>query len=339
MNYIWNSQVIGSDGTPLVDGKIFVYKHNTSELANTYKDFEGHLNTNPVILDSLGHCNIIVDYGYYDLIIKDKNDQLQFSILNVSYSDSGISPETIEIVAGDNIRVSQDENVYTISLGDNVLGSISNLALQVGRFDTTKQDKLTAGDHITIDDNVISVNEDFYTVSESDNIFSTKTQVQQIVGQIQDRLNTKQNTLLPGDGISITAQDVISTKYKPWSYKEMRLDTQNEQYLFTVGDLRFYGYYDSSTSFRLRVYSTGRTLYYDAVNALTGASNYSTTISPIVERNLSFLFNSSYPYNKILNWIGESSSSFQNFIMQSEVEVYLAKNGTTVFYKYKLFEE
>lgn len=322
MNYIWNSQVIGSDGTPLVDGKIFVYKHNTSELANTYKDFEGHLNTNPVILDSLGHCNIIVDYGYYDLIIKDKNDQLQFSILNVSYSDSGISPETIEIVAGDNIRVSQDENVYTISLGDNVLTSISNLALQVARFDTTKQDKLTAGDHITIDDNVISVNEDFYTVSESDNIFSTKTQVQQIVGQIQDRLNTKQNTLLPGDGISIV-NDVISA-VKTWHKKD--INATSDTLLFDLEDVYFYSYWDSGVNFRLKVVKKTDvdTLYCKEINLRTGqVENFTLG----VDKALGLSFTNSYPYNSIkflVNKPGETTYQI------TEIEfMYL---GTTLYY-------
>lgn len=52
-------QIFGSDGTPLVGGKIYTYSAGTTTPLATYTDSGGGTaNTNPIILDSLGQANI-----------------------------------------------------------------------------------------------------------------------------------------------------------------------------------------------------------------------------------------------------------------------------------------
>jgi hypothetical protein len=52
-------QIFGTDGTPLVGGKIYTYSAGTTTPLATYTDSGGlTANTNPIILDSLGQANI-----------------------------------------------------------------------------------------------------------------------------------------------------------------------------------------------------------------------------------------------------------------------------------------
>lgn len=114
MNYLLQPiiQIEDSNGKPLVGGKVYVYKHGITPpvLADTYSDFSSHLNTNPIILDSLGHCTIIAEADtLYDVIIKDSNDLLQFSIVNASViggsGDITIENPPVEVKAGNGLKV------------------------------------------------------------------------------------------------------------------------------------------------------------------------------------------------------------------------------------------
>lgn len=87
MNYLISQflQLLDNDGNPLTGGKIFVYKRGLPELADVYLDFEGHLNTNPVILDSTGHATVIVDEGrFYDVIVQNRDGEQMWSMNNVT---------------------------------------------------------------------------------------------------------------------------------------------------------------------------------------------------------------------------------------------------------------
>lgn len=120
-------QIENSDGKPLEGGKVYVYKLGITPpvLADTYFDFQDHLNTNPIILDSLGHCTIIAeDDTAYDVIIKNKDDELQFSIHNATViGGSGditiINPE-VSVIAANGLKAEKetllDESIqYTVS--------------------------------------------------------------------------------------------------------------------------------------------------------------------------------------------------------------------------------
>lgn len=64
---------IDSNGLPLDGGMIHCYEAGTTTRAETYRDSEGSLNENPVVLDSRGCAKIWIDDGKkYDFVIEDK---------------------------------------------------------------------------------------------------------------------------------------------------------------------------------------------------------------------------------------------------------------------------
>lgn len=79
-------QIFGSDGLPLVGGKIYTYAGGTSTPIATYTDFgAGTANTNPIILDSLGQANIwLINTTSYKFIVRDANDVLLYTVDNIS---------------------------------------------------------------------------------------------------------------------------------------------------------------------------------------------------------------------------------------------------------------
>lgn len=134
MNYLLSQviQIVNSDGNPEVNGKIYVYDHDLGTLADTYSDFEGHLNTNPVILDSLGHCVMIADETkYYDVIIKDRNDNLMFSLQKVSCvgGSGGVAPTPVDfdIIGGIDLAVKKErllDDTLRFTVGVNTSSTI-----------------------------------------------------------------------------------------------------------------------------------------------------------------------------------------------------------------------
>jgi hypothetical protein len=78
-------QIFGTDGAPLVGGKIFTYLAGTSTPAATYTDFgAGTANTNPIILDSYGQANIwLLTSTSYKFIVKTATDVLLYTVDNI----------------------------------------------------------------------------------------------------------------------------------------------------------------------------------------------------------------------------------------------------------------
>jgi len=79
-------QIFGTDGLPLVGGKIFTYAAGTSTPIATYTDSSaGTANTNPIILDSLGQANIwLINTTAYKFVVKDADDVLLYTVDNIS---------------------------------------------------------------------------------------------------------------------------------------------------------------------------------------------------------------------------------------------------------------
>ncbi|MBR6457074.1 MAG: hypothetical protein IKS71_00620, partial [Bacteroidales bacterium] len=137
-------------GTPLVGAKIYVYLSNSTTLATTYSDFQSHLNPNPVITDALGHATVIADDSTaYDVEIRDSCGVLLMSQKNLTVGGSGGGSGDIPVEAGYGIEVVRTEGAYTVSVDTDVVATHDDL---VG-----KQDRLSAGDNIAIENNVVSV--------------------------------------------------------------------------------------------------------------------------------------------------------------------------------------
>ena len=79
-------QIFGSDGLPLVGGKIYTYAGGTSTPIATYTDYTAATaNTNPIILDSYGQANIwLVNTTTYKFIVKDADDVLLYTVDNIA---------------------------------------------------------------------------------------------------------------------------------------------------------------------------------------------------------------------------------------------------------------
>lgn len=79
-------QIFGSDGLPLVGGKIYTYAGGTSTPIATYTDYTAATpNTNPIILDSLGQANIwLLNTTSYKFIVKTATEVLLYTVDNIA---------------------------------------------------------------------------------------------------------------------------------------------------------------------------------------------------------------------------------------------------------------
>lgn len=79
-------QFFGTDGLPLVGGKLYTYAAGTTTPLATYTDYTGNTsNTNPVILDSNGQANVwLPDTTGYKYILKDADDVTLYTVDYVS---------------------------------------------------------------------------------------------------------------------------------------------------------------------------------------------------------------------------------------------------------------
>lgn len=67
-------QFFDSNGDPLVGGLLYTYEAGTTTPRATMKNAEGEYNTNPVVLDANGYCDIWLDDGGYKFVLCDPND-------------------------------------------------------------------------------------------------------------------------------------------------------------------------------------------------------------------------------------------------------------------------
>jgi hypothetical protein len=79
-------QFFGTDGLPLVGGKLYTYAAGTTTPLATYTDYTGATsNTNPVILDSNGQANVwLADTTNYKFILKTSTEVLLYTTDYVS---------------------------------------------------------------------------------------------------------------------------------------------------------------------------------------------------------------------------------------------------------------
>jgi len=79
-------QIYGSDGNPLVGGKIYTYAAGTTTPLATYTDAgAGTANTNPIILNSLGQANIwLTPSSSYKFSVYTSADVLLYTVDNIT---------------------------------------------------------------------------------------------------------------------------------------------------------------------------------------------------------------------------------------------------------------
>ena len=91
---VLKQQFFDSNGDPLVGGKLYTYAAGTTTPKVTYKDRDAsQANTNPIILDARGECDVWIS-GVYKFVLKDANDATFWSVDKVTGQ-----PQAIESVA------------------------------------------------------------------------------------------------------------------------------------------------------------------------------------------------------------------------------------------------
>lgn len=74
-----------ASGVPLAGGKLFSYEAGTTTPKTTYTDRAAlSPNTNPIILDANGECDVWINSGYFKFILKDSTDVIQWTKDQVS---------------------------------------------------------------------------------------------------------------------------------------------------------------------------------------------------------------------------------------------------------------
>jgi hypothetical protein len=77
-------QFFNTDGSPLSGGKLYSYIAGTTTPKATYKDkIASEFNTNPIILDSRGECDIWLHTGSYKFVLKDSADSIIWTEDNI----------------------------------------------------------------------------------------------------------------------------------------------------------------------------------------------------------------------------------------------------------------
>lgn len=117
------AQFFDASGSPLVGGKVFTYAAGTTTPLETYTDETGTTpNTNPVILDSRGECNLwFSPASSYKVVLKSATDVLQWTVDNIS------TYGTLASQNSNNVAITGG-TITGVTLTVNVVGDVSGNA-------------------------------------------------------------------------------------------------------------------------------------------------------------------------------------------------------------------
>lgn len=165
-------QLEDTNGQTLVNGKLFVYNHDTDILATIYKDFNGGAQTNPAILDELGTTIIIANNETtYDIEVYDKDDNFVLSRKMVlANGGSGGSSQGNTYNAGVDIQIRQispnnalidvvnngcSNTNYGFAIGNNT--SANNYGISFGINTTANQYGVAGGSYTSASNGAVVV--------------------------------------------------------------------------------------------------------------------------------------------------------------------------------------
>lgn len=111
-------QFFGTDGLPLVGGKLYTYAAGTTTPIATYTDnTQATLNTNPVILDSAGQANVwLTDSVTYKYVLKTPADVTLFTVDYVSVPATATSFASPPPIGSDVPNVGTFTNLNVVDL-------------------------------------------------------------------------------------------------------------------------------------------------------------------------------------------------------------------------------
>jgi hypothetical protein len=117
------AQFFDASGTPLVGGKVYTYAAGTTTPLETYTDESGVTpNTNPVILDSRGECNLwFSTASSYKVVLESATGTLQWTVDNIS------TYGTLASQNSNNVNITGG-TITGVTLTVNVVGDVSGNA-------------------------------------------------------------------------------------------------------------------------------------------------------------------------------------------------------------------
>lgn len=144
-----NKQFQGRDGLNLVAGILRVYLNGTDDNATTYKNFDGGLNENDIVLDNDGRAVVIVDSSMtYRLEVRDRSGDLLWTTTGLvpggGYIDEGISGLNYndEAEAHKFVKsVSEANGVISVERGQPVIGDVNGLQTALDDKESTSNKK------------------------------------------------------------------------------------------------------------------------------------------------------------------------------------------------------
>jgi len=153
-------QFLDQNGDPYAGGKLYTYESGTTTPQTTYSDEAGTPNTNPIILDSAGRCDLWLDPALtYTLTLKDSADVLVKTWDNVDGVVSGsVGVTSVNTLTGDVVLAAEDIGFTTGTAatwfsGDDVAEALDSLINKIdlpGDLVTASQVPITdAGDYYT----------------------------------------------------------------------------------------------------------------------------------------------------------------------------------------------
>lgn len=117
------AQFFAADGTPLVGGKVFTYAAGTTTPLETFTSASALTpNTNPIILDARGECNLwFTTAASYKIVLKNANDVTQWTVDNITTYGTMASQNfnNVSITGG---------TITGVTLTVNVIGDVSGNA-------------------------------------------------------------------------------------------------------------------------------------------------------------------------------------------------------------------
>ena len=190
-------QFFDTNGKPLVGGKLFVYIAGTTTKAVTYSDFNRTENTNPIILNELGSCKIIVPYtNLYKIVLYDRNGNILITRDNVSISSEqqnkvDSSDSTVDVTATTDpytgiitydLSIQKEIDRATEAekgLADAIVaeknraegvesslsGSIAGETERAIAAEKASRTEIVAGDNITVEKTTVEDGHDIYTIN------------------------------------------------------------------------------------------------------------------------------------------------------------------------------
>lgn len=205
-------QFVDVNGNVIVGGTVEVYTDKTERVI-TYKDFNGHQNTWPIVIDTTGSCVIIADNTKsYDIVVKDRDGNVLIGRDNITIGQGGGSGEKTNVIGTDDeIEVINNGNIARVALADSMKQRLTTMSSAVTYMAQSKQDKLIEGDNINITDSVISVTGlqpagDYATTQMIEDISEAASSA---MSTAQDALDTANNAKNQADSAQETSVEAM----------------------------------------------------------------------------------------------------------------------------------